>query len=272
MRRLQTVVITGTLAVATLVVGCAGQKPQQGGPLARTDMPIQEVKDLPKWVTEKGAAFSGERRVLYGVGNSAGIYNPALRRKAAEGQSRNDLAATLQVYVAGLQKQYMAETTAGSMDKSSVEQHIQDTFKQVTEATLVGAQVVQYWENPLRNRSLCLGTARHRTIYGHHEKLCCGQRTVQRIGCQLARVCEEECRQGARRAEPGVGAKKTRRKLTGAVEKDGDRSRVLRALVEEAFPFGPAACRHHAEEGVSLFFPTGRITDLNSADHDTPAC
>ena len=156
MRRLQTVVITGTLAVATLVVGCAGQKPQQGGPLARTDTPIQEVKDLPKWVTEKGAAFSGERRVLYGVGNSAGIYNPALRRKAAEGQSRNDLAATLQVYVAGLQKQYMAETTAGSMEKSSVEQHIQDTFKQVTEATLVGAQVVQYWENPLRNEAYAL--------------------------------------------------------------------------------------------------------------------
>ena len=42
------------------------------------------------------------------------------------------------------------------MDKSSVEQHIQDTFKQVTEATLVGAQVVQYWENPLRNEAYAL--------------------------------------------------------------------------------------------------------------------
>ena len=156
MRRLQTVVITGTLAMAALVGGCAGQKPQEGGPLARTDTPIQEVKDLPKWVTEKGAAFSGERRVLYGVGNSAGLYNPALRRKAAEGQSRNDLAATLQVYVAGLQKQYLAETTANSMDKHSTEQHIQDTFKQVTEATLVGAQIVQYWENPLRNEAYAL--------------------------------------------------------------------------------------------------------------------
>ena len=73
MKKMQAFLVTGTLAVATLVVGCAGQKPQQGGPLARTDTPIQEVKDLPKWVTEKGAAFSGERRVWYGVGNSAGI-------------------------------------------------------------------------------------------------------------------------------------------------------------------------------------------------------
>jgi hypothetical protein len=156
MKKMQAVVLTGTFAMAALVGGCAGQNAQQGGPLARTDTPIQEVKDLPKWVTQKGAAFSGERRVLYGVGNSAGLFNPSLRRKAAEGQSRNDIAATLQVYVAGLQKQYMAETTAGSMDKSTTEQHIQDTFKQVTEATLVGAQIVEYWENPIRNEAYAL--------------------------------------------------------------------------------------------------------------------
>ena len=139
--------------MATLVVGCAGQKPQQGGPLARTDTPIQEVKDLGEAGDREGAAFSGERRVLYGVGKSAGVYNPALRvgrrRKANLGMT---LRQPLQV-CRGAQKQYLAETTAGSMDKTSVEQHIQDTFKQVTEATLVGAQIVQYWENPQRNEA-----------------------------------------------------------------------------------------------------------------------
>lgn len=157
MKKTQARLVTGMLTMITLMmVGCAGQRPQEGGPLARTDTPIQEVKDVPKWVTQKGAAFSGERRVLHGVGNSAGLFNPALRRRATEGSARNDLAATLQVYVAGLQKQYLAETTAGSMDKHSVEQHIQDTMKQVTEATLVGAQIVEYWENPTRNEAYAL--------------------------------------------------------------------------------------------------------------------
>jgi hypothetical protein len=147
----------GTAAVL-LVTGCAQQKPmgQEEGGMARVDTPLQDVKGLPEWVNNKGAAFSGERRVLHGVGSSSGLRNPTLRRRAAEGQARNDMAATLQVYVAGLQKQYMAETTAGDMSKVEVEQHIQDTMKQVTEATLVGVQIVEVWENPLRNETYAL--------------------------------------------------------------------------------------------------------------------
>lgn len=66
------------------------------------------------------------------------------------------MASTLQVYVASLQKQYLAETTAGDLGKHEVEQHIQDTMKQVTEATLVGVQIVEYWEHPLRNEAYAL--------------------------------------------------------------------------------------------------------------------
>lgn len=124
--------------------------------MSRVDTPIQDVKGLPKWVAQKGAAFSGERRVLHGVGSVSGIMNPTLRRRAAEGQARNDMAASLQVYVAGLQKQYLAETTAGDLSRHEVEQHIQDTMKQVTEATLVGVQIVEYWEHPLRNEAYAL--------------------------------------------------------------------------------------------------------------------
>lgn len=72
------------------------------------------------------------------------------------GPSKEWLAATLQVYVAGLNKQYMAETTAGDFSQHDVEQRIQDTMKQVTEATLVGVQIVEYWEHPLRNESYAL--------------------------------------------------------------------------------------------------------------------
>jgi hypothetical protein len=119
-------------------------------------MAIQDVENLPQWVTHKGAAFSGERRVFYGVGNAAGLQNPALRRRAAEAAARRDIAQIMQTYVASLQKQYLAETTAGDMSKQSVEQHITDTMKQVTEATLVGVQVVEYWEHPSRNEAYAL--------------------------------------------------------------------------------------------------------------------
>lgn len=150
--------IMGMVGMLVVATGCAEQKPmgQEAGGLARTDTPIQDVKTLPIWVTQRGAAFSGEKRVFYGVGNAAALQNPSLRRRAAEGQARRDIAQTMQTYVAGLQKQYLAETTAGDMSKQSVEQHITDTMKQVTEATLVGSQIVEYWENPLRNEAYAL--------------------------------------------------------------------------------------------------------------------
>ena len=158
MRRGNFVCVMGALAMVAVIAGCAEQKPigQEADGLKRVDRPIQEVEGLPKWVNNKGAAFSGEKRVLYGVGSASGVRNPTLRRKAAEGQSRRDLAETLQVYVAALQKQFMAETTAGAMDKTSVEQHIQDTMKQVTNATLTGAEIVEYWEHPMRNEAYAL--------------------------------------------------------------------------------------------------------------------
>ena len=63
--------MVGMLVVAT---GCAEQQPmgQEANGMARTDTPIQAVKTVPKWVTQQGAAFSGEKRVFYGVGNAAG--------------------------------------------------------------------------------------------------------------------------------------------------------------------------------------------------------
>ncbi|MBX3324733.1 MAG: LPP20 family lipoprotein [Nitrospira sp.] len=157
MRWLGVVTTIGALGIL-FVTGCAEQKPrgQEAGGMSRMDTPIQDVKGLPLWVTQKGAAFSGERRVLHGVGSASGLVNPSLRRRASEGQARNDLAGSLQIYVAGLQKQYLAETTAGDLSRHDVEQHVQDTMKQITEATLVGVQIVEYWENPLRNEAYAL--------------------------------------------------------------------------------------------------------------------
>lgn len=144
--------------VSMLVFGCSAQKPmgQEQGGLARIDTPIQDVKGIPEWVYKKGAAFSGDRRVFYGVGSAAGLVNPSLRRQAAEAAASLDLAKTLKTYVAGLQKQYLAETTAGSIEHHSVEGHVSFVMKQVTDSTLIGAKVVEYWEHPLRNEAFAL--------------------------------------------------------------------------------------------------------------------
>ncbi len=155
---LRTVGIVGSAVLLAMTVGCAADqaaKPMPGG-LERTDTPIQAVEGVPDWVFKKGAAFSGERRVFYGVGNAAAIRNPALRRRSAEAQARRDLAQTFKVYVAGLNKQYLAETAAGDMDRVSVEQHIEDVMKQVSEGTLVGSTIVEYWEHPKRNEAYAL--------------------------------------------------------------------------------------------------------------------
>ena len=86
-----------TIVVASLLIwvaGCATQQPvgQETGGMSRVDTPIQEVKGLPKWVTQKGAAFSGDQRVLHGVGNAAGVINPTLRRRAAGALARDAFA------------------------------------------------------------------------------------------------------------------------------------------------------------------------------------
>ena len=157
MDRMITVRMVVTVAVMGLIAGCQDSPttPKPDG----TPGPIQDyVKEgkAPKWITQKGAAFSGDKAVFYGVGNTAGTINPSLKRKAAEASARRDLAQEFQVYIAALQKQYQAETTAGAMDRHSVEQHIEDVMKQVTEQTLTGSSIVEYWEHPNRDEAYAL--------------------------------------------------------------------------------------------------------------------
>jgi cell wall-associated NlpC family hydrolase len=149
----------GVLCVAAilLLAGCARAPEVVKEPSAQA--PIQtlvEQAQAPRWITQKGAAFTEQRAVFYGVGNIAGLVNPSLRRRAAEAAARRDLAQEFRVYMAALQKQYLAETTGGSPDRHGVEQHIEDVMKQVTEQTLSGASIVEYWEHPSRNEAYAL--------------------------------------------------------------------------------------------------------------------
>ena len=141
------------------VAGCAGTtdvKPGQTEMMPRMGMALQDVKSAPEWVTKKGKAFSGEKRTFYGVGNAAGIINPALMRRTTEANARRDLAQTLEVYQGALLKVYEGQVTAGMMDKKFNEQDVRDSFKQLTDKTLLGTEVIEYWENPQRNEAYAL--------------------------------------------------------------------------------------------------------------------
>jgi hypothetical protein len=146
------------MVVASLA-GCAGGaevKPGQPEVLPRVGTPIQDVKGTPEWVIKKGRAFSGDKRSFYGVGNAAGLINPSLMRRTAEANARRDLAQTLEVYQAALLKVYEGQVTAGAMDKQFNEQDVRDTFKQLTDKTLVGTEIIEYWEHPQRNEAYAL--------------------------------------------------------------------------------------------------------------------
>lgn len=146
------------IAAVGLTAGCAEEQADMRAQQVESRMDPCSVTVLvsdgkaPKWLTQKGAAFSGDKAVFYGVGNIAGTRNPAMRRRASEQAARADIAKTFNTYVATMQKQYLATTTAGAMDKASEEQHIEDVLKTLTEQSLVGVDVVEYWEHPCADR------------------------------------------------------------------------------------------------------------------------
>jgi len=103
----------------------------------------------PEWVNKGSGAFNREgQAVFYGVGIAQGIKNRALSVEAADSRARAEIAKTMETYVASLTKSYMASTTAGAMDKSSEEQHVQNTLKTFTQKTLSGVEIVDHWKDP----------------------------------------------------------------------------------------------------------------------------
>ncbi len=132
------------LAALALLAGCAGYQEEAKPP--RSFVPIQEVKGVPDWVTKKGLMFSGELAAFHGVGTAAGIGNPALRRKAAEQQARLDLAKSFNVHVREMIETYMGST--GAMDRRDERQNIEAASRELTDQTLVGTFITEYWEHP----------------------------------------------------------------------------------------------------------------------------
>lgn len=133
--------VTAALAAVSFAIlaGCGG--PRNTGPVAA---------NAPEWVNKGSGAFkdANGQGLFYGVGIAQGIRNRALSQTAADDRARAEIAKTLNSYVTVLNKDYMASTTAGAMDKSSEEQHVTQTLKNFAKFTLHGAVIIDHWKDP----------------------------------------------------------------------------------------------------------------------------
>ena len=128
-----------SVALASLL-GCATAKVVETKPIAA---------QAPEWVNKGSGAFKDATGgdIFYGVGMASGIRNRALAVTAADDRARAEIAKVMNTYVATLTKSYMASTTAGDMNKSSEEQHVQSTMKTFAQFTLHGAVIIDHFRD-----------------------------------------------------------------------------------------------------------------------------
>ena len=127
-------------------------------PAPKTTRPIQQsamqsdLADAPAWVRQGCGGWSADapERGVCGVGSASGTRNISLATSTAEGRARTAIARSLGTTVRAMLKDYQATTTGGEEfgTAASDEQHIVDVSKQLTNATLRGAQRRDLWISP----------------------------------------------------------------------------------------------------------------------------
>jgi len=131
--------VIGIATVAAALFACGGEK--------KPEMSSQVLHaNGPDWVNRGSGAYGGEKgTVFYGVGIASGIRNASLRRSTADSRARSEIAKTLDTYVAVLNKDYQASTTAGDMSASTEEQHVQQALKTYSQTELSGVLIIDHW-------------------------------------------------------------------------------------------------------------------------------
>jgi hypothetical protein len=129
------------IAAALALAACGGHKE-----VKQAGIPTAPASNAPAWVNQGSGAFKDGS--FYGVGLASGIRNRALAVDTADGRARAKVAEVFNTYVAKLNKDYMASTTAGDMKSSSEEQNVTQTLKTFTQMTLTGAAPIDHWMDP----------------------------------------------------------------------------------------------------------------------------
>jgi len=95
----------------------------------------------PAWVTGDCRKHFGQgaEPVICGVGAVSDVKSPTLARNAAMGRGRTEIARYLEVRVKSILTDYQAQ--AGGVS----EQVIEENSKQITDVTLSGTRMAEYW-------------------------------------------------------------------------------------------------------------------------------
>jgi hypothetical protein len=134
MKRLQGLPFWVLLVALALVAGCSGK--------------YKPVPGAPDWVNRGGGAFrDAGGGVFYGVGAVSGISSESLSVQTADQRARADVARQLDTYVTALSRDY--QTSTGAEGKQLAEtQHVEESFRGLTQVTVRGARVIDRWKNP----------------------------------------------------------------------------------------------------------------------------
>ncbi len=107
------------------------------------------VKGAPDWVNKGSGAFedAGDN-LFYGVGSVTGVKSLSLSRETAEQRARAEVARQLHSYVTSLYRDYQVATGIGQDKAPLEEQHIDGTLKNLSQVTVRGAKVIEFWREP----------------------------------------------------------------------------------------------------------------------------
>lgn len=121
------------VAGLALIAACGGSAP----PAAANNA----LAGAPAWVTGDCRKHFGQsvEPVICGVGAVSDVKSPTLARNAAMGRGRTEIARYLEVRVKSILTDYQAQ--AGGVS----EQVIEDNSKQITDVTLSGTRMAEYW-------------------------------------------------------------------------------------------------------------------------------
>lgn len=144
MKKLLNMALTASMLFG--LAACGGSSVKAGPGLDE----CMTSKEHP-WVMQGAGAFSGEKKVFYGVGIHKGTENPALARTTVDAAARASVGAIFDQYTAQLTKRYMASTTAGDFSATSEEQHVEDALKSFTQTKISGIQISDYCYAPSTN-------------------------------------------------------------------------------------------------------------------------
>lgn len=121
------ILLTVLSGLALTLAGCAGGL-RSGSSEAR------ESSDMPEWALDIPQAEG----LIYGVGQAT-KQNPSLAKKVAAQRARDEVAASVEVKVEALMKDFLQESGVG--ERAEALEFTQAVSKGVTDATLTGALI-----------------------------------------------------------------------------------------------------------------------------------